>query len=95
MIILHMPFNCFYSFSMLDSFNLSASFILQGESALVSKNAGDKVFGGTMVVEGSAVMQVTACGDDSTLGKCKGLLFSCTRCGLLLQRSLCPIQTSH
>lgn len=35
----------------------------------MSKNAGDKVFGGTMVVEGSALMQVTACGDDSTLGK--------------------------
>ncbi len=48
----------------------------------MSKNAGDKVFGGTMVVEGSALMQVTACGDDSTLGKycltlCVCYLFLC------------------
>ncbi len=42
----------------------------------MSKNAGDKVFGGTMVVEGSALMQVTACGDDSTLGK-NCLIFGC------------------
>jgi len=48
----------------------------------VSKNAGDKVFGAPMVVEGSALMQVTACGDDSTLGKncltlCVFFLFLC------------------
>ena len=41
----------------------------QGESALVAKVEQDKVFGGTMVVEGSALMRVTACGDDSTLGR--------------------------
>jgi len=43
--------------------------LLQGESALVAKVEHDKVFGGTMVVEGSALMRVTACGDDSTLGR--------------------------
>lgn len=52
------------------SFFYFVCFIQQGESALVAKNTGDKVFGGTMVVEGSALMQVTACGDDSTLGMC-------------------------
>lgn len=35
----------------------------------MAKVEHDKVFGGTMVVEGSALMRVTACGDDSTLGR--------------------------
>lgn len=43
--------------------------IYQGESALVAKIERDKVFGGTMVIEGSALMRVSACGEDSTLGK--------------------------
>jgi P-type Cu+ transporter len=35
----------------------------------VSKCEGDAVYGGTTVVEGSALLLVTACGDDSTLGR--------------------------
>lgn len=35
----------------------------------MAKTERDKVFGGTMVIEGSALMRVTACGDDSTLGR--------------------------
>jgi Cu+-exporting ATPase len=36
---------------------------------MVTKKFKDVVFGGTTVVEGSALMRVTALGDDSTLGK--------------------------
>lgn len=43
--------------------------MLTGESIVVNKMVGDKVYGGTTVVEGSAVVMVTACGDHSTLGK--------------------------
>jgi P-type Cu+ transporter len=43
--------------------------MLTGESALVTKSSEAMVYGGTVVSEGSAIMVVTACGDDSTLGK--------------------------
>ena len=36
---------------------------------MVSKTDKDTVYGGTIVIEGSALMRVTACGDDSTLGR--------------------------
>jgi cation transport ATPase len=36
---------------------------------VVAKADKDSVFGGTIVMEGSALMRVTACGDDSTLGR--------------------------
>merc|ERR1711991_822809 len=42
--------------------------MLTGESAMVSKEKGHTIYAGTMVVEGSAEMSVTAYGDDSTLG---------------------------
>jgi Cu+-exporting ATPase len=43
--------------------------MMTGESRIVYKSAGDSVFGGTIVVEGSTLIEVTACGDSSTLGK--------------------------
>ena len=43
--------------------------MLTGESRLVSKNVGDALYGGSLVMEGSAEMTVTACGDNSTLGR--------------------------
>ena len=43
--------------------------MLTGESRLVSKKVGDTLFGGSMVVEGSGEMSVTACGDSSALGR--------------------------
>ena len=36
--------------------------LFQGESRVVSKKSGDVVFGGTVVVEGSTLMKVIACG---------------------------------
>lgn len=35
----------------------------------MAKGERDTAYGGTMVIEGSALMRVTACGDDSTLGR--------------------------
>ena len=43
--------------------------MLTGESRLISKKINDVVYGGSLVVEGSGEMIVTACGDSSTLGK--------------------------
>eukprot|EP01038_Epipyxis_sp_PR26KG_P012668 gene12668-16984_t len=43
--------------------------MMTGESRVVIKNEKDIVYGGTVVVEGSGFMRVTAYGDDSTLGK--------------------------
>eukprot|EP00595_Chromulina_sp_UTEXLB2642_P000541 CAMPEP_0196763360 /NCGR_PEP_ID=MMETSP1095-20130614/3929_1 /TAXON_ID=96789 ORGANISM="Chromulina nebulosa, Strain UTEXLB2642" /NCGR_SAMPLE_ID=MMETSP1095 /ASSEMBLY_ACC=CAM_ASM_000446 /LENGTH=238 /DNA_ID=CAMNT_0042116383 /DNA_START=229 /DNA_END=942 /DNA_ORIENTATION=- len=43
--------------------------MLTGESKSVVKAAGSTVYGGTIVVEGSGNMIVTACGDESALGK--------------------------
>ena len=43
--------------------------MLTGESATITKCTGDKVFGGTMVTEGAALLRVTDCGDKSALGK--------------------------
>ena len=43
--------------------------MLTGESRLISKQIGDQMYGGSMVVEGSAEMTVTACGDSSALGR--------------------------
>ena len=43
--------------------------MLTGESAAIIKGVGDKVFGGTMVTEGAALLRVTDCGDKSALGK--------------------------
>jgi len=43
--------------------------MLTGESRLVSKKVGDVMYGGSMVVEGSGLMRVTACGDASALGR--------------------------
>jgi P-type Cu+ transporter len=43
--------------------------MLTGESRLMSKKVGDTIFGGSMVIEGSGEMIVTACGDSSTLGR--------------------------
>lgn len=43
--------------------------MLTGESRLVSKKVGDTLYGGSMVVEGSGEMKVTACGDSSALGR--------------------------
>lgn len=43
--------------------------MMTGESIPTHKTASMSVFGGTIVVEGSCVVLVTACGDDSALGK--------------------------
>ena len=43
--------------------------MMTGESHMISKRPGDKVFAGSTVVEGSSICYITACGDDSTLGK--------------------------
>ena len=43
--------------------------MLSGESVPISKKQGDKLYGGTIVVEGTAYLLVSATGDDSTLGK--------------------------
>lgn len=43
--------------------------MITGESLSVSKTVGSKVFGGTIVAEGSGLMQVEVCGDKATLGK--------------------------
>ena len=43
--------------------------MLSGESVPISKRQGDKLYGGTIVVEGTAYLLVSATGDDSTLGK--------------------------
>lgn len=43
--------------------------MMTGESRPVEKGAGQSVYGGTIVVEGSGPMLVTACGDNSVLGK--------------------------
>jgi cation transport ATPase len=43
--------------------------MLTGESRLISKKIGDTVYGGTMVVEGTATVVVTTCGDASALGR--------------------------
>lgn len=43
--------------------------MMTGESRIVPKKVGDPLFGGTAVVDGSALMRVTACGDKSALGK--------------------------
>lgn len=42
--------------------------MLTGESMLVERHATSQVIGGTMVVEGTATIRVTACGDASVLG---------------------------
>ena len=42
--------------------------MLTGESMLVERSPTSKVIGGTMVVEGTATIRVTACGDASVLG---------------------------
>ena len=43
--------------------------MMTGESRVITKNEGETVYGGTLVVEGSAVVVLTACGDDSVLGR--------------------------
>ena len=43
--------------------------MLSGESLPVKKTQGDRVYGGTLVVEGTAYLLISATGDDSTLGK--------------------------
>ena len=43
--------------------------MLTGESRLIGKKVNDVVYGGSLVVEGSGEMIVTACGDSSTLGR--------------------------
>eukprot|EP01035_Chromulina_nebulosa_P016807 gene16807-22290_t len=43
--------------------------MLTGESKSVIKEPGSPVYGGTIIVEGSGNMIVTACGDESALGK--------------------------
>jgi Cu+-exporting ATPase len=43
--------------------------MITGESRVVKKRFNDPLYGGTTCVEGSAEMRVTACGDDSVLGK--------------------------
>ena len=43
--------------------------MLTGESRLISKKVSDVIYGGSLVVEGSGEMIVTACGDSSTLGR--------------------------
>ena len=48
----------------------------QGESRVVAKKAGDLVYGGSVVVEGSALMIVTACGSKRFVSK---VLWLCLR----------------
>jgi Cu+-exporting ATPase len=43
--------------------------MMTGESKMVSRGNKEKVFGGTTVVEGTALLLVEACGDDSALGR--------------------------
>lgn len=43
--------------------------MLTGESRTINKTGGQKVYGGSMVVEGSGLMLVEAVGDNSALGK--------------------------
>ena len=43
--------------------------MMTGESRVITRGEGDTIFGGTLVVEGSAVVRLTACGDESVLGR--------------------------
>lgn len=48
--------------------------MITGESMAVGKVVGSKVFGGTIVIEGAAMMRVEVCGDKATLGKILALV---------------------
>jgi Cu+-exporting ATPase len=48
--------------------------MITGESLSVDKVTGDRVFGGTMSIEGSALLRVEVCGDKATLGKILALV---------------------
>ena len=43
--------------------------MLTGESRVVPKYENSLIYGGTIVVEGSCLLYVTACGDESALGR--------------------------
>jgi cation transport ATPase len=49
--------------------------MLTGESRTINKTGGQKVYGGSIVVEGSGLMLVEAVGDNSALGKIMSMVY--------------------